>query len=161
MQFPSRCLWHFLEADGKLKRWSTPANLAEWLGTAPSDLLPEVILHVAGPNLLRYVREYLLGDERGAALGLRPDVDFKPELAVLLRRENDEFLLDFRAVDDDFNRKGLIAENGTEKSDAIVKDKTGAAATSRKVHLEVRLQIRFRKPDLFQMHSALIVKAEY
>lgn len=161
MQFPSRCLWHFLEADGKRNRWSTPANLTEWLGDEPSGELPEVILHVAGPNLLRYVGEYLLGGEHGKALGLRPGAAFKPELAVLLRREQDEFVLDFRAVDDDFNRNGLVAENGAEKGGEIVKGENGAAAPSCKVHLEVRLQIRFRQPDLFQMHSALIVKAEY
>ncbi|WP_234483494.1 hypothetical protein [Noviherbaspirillum pedocola] len=159
MEFPSRGLWHFLEADGRFKRWNTPASLADRLSASPSDELPAVILHVAGPNLLLYVRQYLLGGKHGKALGLRPDAAFKPELAVLLRREQDEDVLDFRAVDDDFSRDGLVSEDSTEKGDEIARSKN--AASSRKVRLEVRLQIRFRQPDLFQMHSALIVKAEY
>lgn len=161
VEFRYRGLCHFLDTDGRFKAWNDPASLAEWLGGDPSDPLPEVIIHVAGPQLLRYVREYLLGGERGKELGLRPGAEFKPELSVLLRRDGDEFVLDFRAVDDDFNRKGLASTTDLEESDAIIESDDEEAADTRKVHLEVRLQMRFRRPDLFQMHSALIVKAEY
>jgi hypothetical protein len=149
---------HFLQPDGQLEQWNSPVSLSKWLGTKPSDTLPAVILHVAGPQLMRYIREYLLAGERGKALGLRPGAAFKVKLAVLLRRDGDDFVLDIRTVDKNFKRKGLACGTAPKESDSIVDNED---ANARKVHLEVRLQIRFRRPDLFQMHSALIVKAEY
>jgi hypothetical protein len=147
---------HVVRPDGTHKRVFDGAELADYLGCAASDSLPALILHVSR-HLQKYVDGYLLGEARGAALGMRTGIAFKPLVEFVIRRDGELVLLDYHGVDSDYG--GPASRRDTaEESDTRVEDTEQDEAL---VRLEVRMQVRFCAPDLFQMHSALLLKTAY
>lgn len=147
---------HVLRPDGTYKRVFDGAGLADYLGCAATDSLPALILHVSR-HLQKYVDGYLLAEARGTALGLRTGTAFKPLVEFMIRRDGEQVLLDYHGVDSDHGGPAS-RRDAPEESDTRVEDTEQDEAL---VRLEVRMQVRFRAPDLFQMHSALLLKTAY